>query len=146
MWSANVVTGNELSISSITATELAAEFGTPAFIMDEADFRARATRWNTALSKAFGEEAGTVYYAAKAFICVETARWIKDVGIGIDVCTGGELAVALAGGIDPFALHPFHAEPSRSGNLRRHEIVFRLSADHNQAALQRRRMFFGIGK
>ena len=101
MWSANVVTGNELSISSITATELAAEFGTPAFIMDEADFRARATAWNTALNQAFGSEAGTVYYAAKAFICVETARWIKDVGIGIDVCTGGELAVALAGGIDP---------------------------------------------
>ena len=101
MWSANVVTGNELSISSITATELAAEFGTPAFIMDEADFRARATAWNTALNQAFGAEAGTVYYAAKAFICVETARWIKDVGIGIDVCTGGELAVALAGGIDP---------------------------------------------
>ena len=101
MWSSNVATGNELSISSITATELAQKFGTPAFIMDEADFRARATRWNTALSKAFGVDAGTVYYAAKAFICVETARWIKDVGIGIDVCTGGELAVALAGGIDP---------------------------------------------
>ena len=101
MWSSNVATGNELSISSITATELAQEFGTPAFIMDEADFRARATRWNTALKEAFGGEAGTVYYAAKAFICVETARWIRDVGIGIDVCTGGELAVALAGGIDP---------------------------------------------
>ena len=101
MWSSNVVTGNELSISSIRATKLAEEFGTPAFIMDEADFRARATRWDTALSKAFGVDAGTVYYAAKAFICVETARWIRDIGIGIDVCTGGELAVALAGGIDP---------------------------------------------
>jgi diaminopimelate decarboxylase len=42
-----------------------------------------------------------VYYAAKAFICTEVARWIKDIGIGIDVCTGGELSVALAGGIDP---------------------------------------------
>ena len=37
----------------------------------------------------------------KAFICTEVARWIKDIGIGIDVCTGGELAVALAGAIDP---------------------------------------------
>ena len=101
MWSSNVARDNELSISSITATQLAEEFGTPAFIMDEADFRARAARWNAALNDAFGKDAGTVYYAAKAFICVETARWIKDVGIGIDVCTGGELAVALAGGIDP---------------------------------------------
>ena len=101
MWSSHVKTGTELTISSIPATALAKEFGTPAFIMDEADFRDRAVAWNTALNKAFGGNAGTVYYAAKAFICVEVARWIKDIGIGIDVCTGGELAVALKGGIDP---------------------------------------------
>ena len=104
MWSANVATGNELSISGITATALAKEFATPAFIMDEADFRARACSWNSALNAGFGEDAGTVYYAAKAFICTEVARWIKDIGIGIDVCTGGELAVALAGGIDPLKI------------------------------------------
>ena len=101
MWSSHVKTGAELTISSIPATALAKEFGTPAFIMDEADFRERAAAWNTALSNAFGSNTGTVYYAAKAFICVEVARWIKDLGIGIDVCTGGELAVALKGGIDP---------------------------------------------
>lgn len=101
MWSSHVKTGAELTISSISATDLAKEFGTPAFIMDEADFRDRAAAWNTALNNAFESNAGTVYYAAKAFICVEVARWIKDVGIGIDVCTGGELAVALKGGIDP---------------------------------------------
>ena len=101
MWSSHVKTGTELTISSISATALAKEFGTPAFIMDESDFRERAAAWNTALNNAFGSNPGTVYYAAKAFICVEVARWIKDIGIGIDVCTGGELAVALKGGIDP---------------------------------------------
>jgi diaminopimelate decarboxylase len=101
MWSSHVKTGPELTISSISATALAKEFGTPAFIMDESDFRDRAVAWNAALNNAFGSNAGTVYYAAKAFICVEVARWIKDIGIGIDVCTGGELAVALKGGIDP---------------------------------------------
>lgn len=101
MWPLSVALTNELSISGIPASKLAHEFGTPAFIMDEADFRARATNWNSALVNAFGENAGNVYYAAKAFICTEVARWIKDIGIGIDVCTGGELAVALAGGIDP---------------------------------------------
>ena len=101
MWSSNVLTGKELSISGISATALAQEFATPAFIMDEADFRARAISWDDALKSAFGENAGTVYYAAKAFLCTEVARWIKDIGIGIDVCTGGELAVALAGGVDP---------------------------------------------
>ncbi|NCX37020.1 MAG: diaminopimelate decarboxylase [Actinobacteria bacterium] len=101
MWSSHVKTGTELTISSISVTALAKEFGTPAFIMDEADFRERVSAWNTALNNAFGSNAGTVYYAAKAFICVEVARWIRDLGIGIDVCTGGELTVALKGGIDP---------------------------------------------
>ncbi|CAB5119206.1 MAG: diaminopimelate decarboxylase [Actinobacteria bacterium] len=101
MWSEHVSTGDELSISGIKATDLSREFGTPAFIMDEDDFRLRAKNWDSALKNAFGNDAGVVYYAAKAFICTEVARWIKDIGIGIDVCTGGELAVALAGAIDP---------------------------------------------
>ena len=101
MWSSSVTTGAELSIAGITAKELAKEFGTPTFFIDEADFRARALAWNAALQEAFGDKAGTVYYASKAFACTEVARWIKDLGIGIDVSTGGEMAVALAGGIDP---------------------------------------------
>jgi diaminopimelate decarboxylase len=101
MWSSSVKTGSELSIAGITAKQLAKEFGTPTFFIDEADFRARALAWNDALKEAFGDKAGTVYYASKAFSCTEVARWIKDLGIGIDVSTGGEMAVALAGGIDP---------------------------------------------
>lgn len=101
MWSSSVTTGAELSISGISAKDLAKEFGTPTFFIDEADFRARALAWNDALKEAFGDKAGTVYYASKAFSCTEVARWIKDLGIGIDVSTGGEMAVALAGGIDP---------------------------------------------
>ncbi|MFM1985361.1 MAG: hypothetical protein RLZZ295_527 [Actinomycetota bacterium] len=101
MWSSSVTTGAELSIAEISAKDLAKEFGTPTFFIDEADFRARALAWNTALKEAFGDKAGTVYYASKAFACTEVARWIKDLGIGIDVSTGGEMAVALAGGIDP---------------------------------------------
>ncbi len=101
MWSSSVKAGEQLSISGISAKELAQEFGTPAFFIDESDFRSRALAWNTALTQSFGSHAGIVYYAAKAFICTEVGRWIKDTGIGIDVCTGGELAVALAAGIDP---------------------------------------------
>ena len=101
MWSSSVTTGAELSIAGISAKDLAKQFGTPTFFIDEADFRARALAWNEALKDAFGDKAGTVYYASKAFSCTEVARWIKDLGIGIDVSTGGEMAVALAGGIDP---------------------------------------------
>jgi len=101
MWSSSVTTGAELSIAGLTAKSLGQEFGTPTFFIDEADFRERALAWDKALKDAFGPNAGTVYYASKAFICTEVARWIKEIGIGIDVSTGGEMAVALAGGIDP---------------------------------------------
>ena len=101
MWSSSVITGAELSIAGITAKTLAKDFGTPTFFIDEADFRERALAWDKALKDAFGANAGTVYYASKAFICTELARWINELGIGIDVSTGGEMAVALAGGIDP---------------------------------------------
>jgi len=102
MWSRNISFSNgELHLSGISASKLAKDFGTPAFFIDEADFRARATAWNNALRDEFGSHAGTVYYAAKAFISVAVAQWVRECGIGIDVCTGGELAVALAGGIDP---------------------------------------------
>jgi diaminopimelate decarboxylase len=102
LWPAGVSFNNGvLHISGISAQSLAKEFATPAFFIDEDDFRARALGWNKALNQSFGGNAGNVYYAAKAFISVEVARWIADCGIGIDVCTGGELAVALAGGIDP---------------------------------------------
>jgi diaminopimelate decarboxylase len=102
MWSRNIsFTNGELHLSGISASKLAEEYGTPTFFIDEADFRERAIGWNNALRDEFGSHAGTVYYAAKAFISVAVAQWIKDCGIGIDVCTGGELAVALAGGIDP---------------------------------------------
>ena len=101
MWSSSIQTGTELSIAGISAKDLAKEFGTPTFFIDEVDFRVRALAWNTALKEAFGDKAGSVYYASKAFTCTEVARWIKDLGIGIDVITGGEMAVALAAGIDP---------------------------------------------
>ena len=101
MWSSSVTTGVELSLAGITAKILAKEFGTPTFFIDEADFRERALAWDKALKDSFGPHAGTVYYASKAFICTELARWINELGIGIDVSTGGEMAVALAGGIDP---------------------------------------------
>ncbi len=102
MWSSAVSFNQEgLAIGGLTARALASEFGTPTFFIDENHFRSRAQLWADALNANFGDSAGTVYYAAKAFICTDVARWIKEIGIGIDVCTGGELAVALAGGIDP---------------------------------------------
>jgi diaminopimelate decarboxylase len=102
MWSPAIsFEKGSLTVSGLSARQLATEFGTPTFFIDEDHFRARAQAWARSLESHFGASAGEVYYAAKAFICTDVARWIKEEGIGIDVCTGGELAVALAGGIDP---------------------------------------------
>ena len=98
IWSANVSFANgSLVVAGCAATELAKDFGTPAFILDEADFRARATEYKNELEKVFPNS--TVYYAGKAFLCVELVRWLSELGLGVDVATGGELAVALAGKI-----------------------------------------------
>jgi diaminopimelate decarboxylase len=102
VWSSGVGFENgRLHLSGISARTLASEYGTPAFFLDETDFRNRAAAWGKALRDTFDENAGTVYYAAKAFICIEVARWVAQSGIGLDVCTGGELAVALAAGFPP---------------------------------------------
>lgn len=102
MWSKNVsFDGGALHLSGISAAHLAKEFGTPAFFLDEDAYRSRALDWQNGLQAEFGAHAGNIYYAAKSFICTAVAQWIAEIGIGIDVCTGGELAAALAGGINP---------------------------------------------
>ena len=90
-----------LTIGGCSTNELAEKFGTPAFIFDESDFKDRAIQWRDSLEQHFGDHAGTVYYAAKAFISKEVTRWVEAAGLGLDVCTGGELAVAIAADFPP---------------------------------------------
>nr|WP_108925301.1 diaminopimelate decarboxylase [Mycobacterium montefiorense] len=83
-------------IAGIPVTDLAQQYGTPLFVIDEDDFRARCKE----IAAAFG--GGTnVHYAAKAFLCTEIARWIDEEGLSLDVCTGGELAIALHANFPP---------------------------------------------
>ena len=86
--------GGQLSIANCSAINLVKEFGSPIFVLDQDDFFMRTNAWRTALDTSFGS--GQLYYAAKSFICVEVARWLKQLKVGLDVCSGGELAVALA--------------------------------------------------
>ncbi|NDA95825.1 MAG: diaminopimelate decarboxylase [Actinobacteria bacterium] len=90
-----------ITIGGCSVIELAEQFGTPAFIIDEADFKARAKQWKSGLDRYFATNAGTAYYAAKAFISRDVARWVAEAGLGLDVCTGGELAVAIAAEFPP---------------------------------------------
>lgn len=71
-------------IAGIPLTQLAQEYGTPLFVIDEDDFRSRCRE----TAAAFGSGAN-VHYAAKAFLCSEVARWISEEGLCLDVCTGG---------------------------------------------------------
>jgi diaminopimelate decarboxylase len=96
LWSDGVGKDDDgvLTVAGLDATELAARVGTPAYVIDEADLRARAR----AFAEAFA--GWHVYYAAKSFLCTAVARWVTEEGLGLDTCTGGELSVAQRAGVD----------------------------------------------
>jgi diaminopimelate decarboxylase len=91
-----------LTLGGIAATELREQFGTPLWILDEDEIRERARRVLAAFRTAAGRHGAEarVYYAGKAFLSAEVVRWVTDEGLAVDVCTGGELALALAAGAD----------------------------------------------
>jgi diaminopimelate decarboxylase len=95
-----------LSIAGLGADALVAEFGTPVYVVDEEDARGRATAIREAFDREFARvgSSAKVYYAGKAFLTTEVARWMVAAGLNIDVCSGGELAVVLAAGVDPARL------------------------------------------
>src|SRR5215467_15746348 len=85
-----------LTLGGVDVRDLAAEFGTPLYVCDEEDVRSRCREY----LDAFAPE-GRVFYAAKAFCSRAVLRWVTEEGLGVDVCTGGELEVALSAGVDP---------------------------------------------
>lgn len=72
-----------VTVGGIPVTQLAEEYGTPAYLLDEADFRERARAWRTA----FGDDAD-VFYAGKAFLSRAVVRWLDEEGLNLDVCSG----------------------------------------------------------
>ena len=94
-----------LVIGGISVLDLAATHGTPALILDEADFRARAAAFQSAYTDR--DVPGSVSFAGKSFLSATTVRWLAEEGLGMDVCTGGELALACAAGfpVERISLH-----------------------------------------
>jgi diaminopimelate decarboxylase len=90
-----------LALGGVDVRDLAAEYGTPAYVLDEADFRSRCRDFVQAFRDA------DVHYAAKAFCSLASLRWVVEEGLGLDVCSGGELAAALRAGVpvDRIAFH-----------------------------------------
>ncbi|HEY1488586.1 MAG TPA: diaminopimelate decarboxylase [Micromonosporaceae bacterium] len=97
LWPASVTRDPDgvLSIGGIRVDDIAATHSTPAYVLDEADLRARAAAFRDAFAPA------TIYYAGKAFLSKAIVRIVADEGLSLDVCSGGELATALAAGMPP---------------------------------------------
>jgi diaminopimelate decarboxylase len=81
-----------LAVGGCDITQLAEEFGTPLYVYDEATLRARCREFLGEFQKRYPRSA--VIYACKAFINVALARILMEEGLGLDVVSGGELAVA----------------------------------------------------
>ena len=108
VWSTNAHrdTRGEISFAGVSANELATQFGTPLYIVDEDDARGRARTIREAFDREFARIGTTakVYYAGKAFLSAEVVRWMLAEGLNIDTCSGGEIALALAAGAEPARL------------------------------------------
>jgi diaminopimelate decarboxylase len=101
-----------LEVGGVSLPDLAAAINTPAYVLDEADFRARARSFRDAFS------AYDVFYAGKAFICTTVATWIEEEGLNLDVCSAGELTVALRAGFPPERIG-YHGNTKTYPELRR---------------------------
>jgi diaminopimelate decarboxylase len=92
-----------LEVGGCDVVELAAEFGTPAYVYAEDDMRARARSFVEAFRAR--TEHFEVIYASKAFPCTAVYRLFAEEGLSADVASGGELHLALAAGMDPKRLY-----------------------------------------
>ncbi|MEU6659602.1 diaminopimelate decarboxylase [Streptomyces sp. NPDC046821] len=115
VWSRTVTRGADgaVSVGGIEVARLAEEFGTPAYFLDEDDFRARCRAWRDA----FGPDAD-VFYAGKAFLSRAVVRWLHEEGLNLDVCSGGELATALSAGM-PAGRIAFHGNNKSEEEIER---------------------------
>ncbi|MGW7193794.1 diaminopimelate decarboxylase, partial [Streptomyces sp. NPDC054838] len=84
-----------VSVAAVALTEVAERFGTPAYVLDEGEVRERCRRYRRAFPDA------EVLYAAKAFLCRAMVRWVDEEGLGLDVCSAGELELAVTAGFPP---------------------------------------------
>ena len=94
-----------LEVGRCDVTRLAAEFGTPLYIMDEAAIRANCRAYRAAFESRYPKN--KIYYASKAFLTLAMARIVAEEGLNMDVASMGELYVALQAGFPPerLALH-----------------------------------------
>ncbi|WP_327418059.1 diaminopimelate decarboxylase [Streptomyces sp. NBC_01233] len=84
-----------LAVGGVSLAEIAERFDTPAYVLDEGEVRGRCRRYRDAFPEAH------VLYAAKAFLSRAVVRWVDEEGLGLDVCSAGELELAVTAGFPP---------------------------------------------
>ena len=102
LWSTTVRRDDDgvMQVGGVPLPQIAEEVGTPAFVIDEVDFRQRMTAWRDAFAATGTEPGMTVYYAGKSFLCGTVVDWVATDGLNLDVCSHEELQLALAAGFD----------------------------------------------
>jgi diaminopimelate decarboxylase len=88
-----------LAVGGCALADVAAEFGTPALVFDEQGLRERAREYREAFRARHPDT--DVHFASKALPCAPVLRILAEEGLGCDVASAGELAIALAAGFDP---------------------------------------------
>ena len=113
LWSRTAVKADGvLSVGGVPLPDLVAAHGSPAYVLDEDDFRSRARGFRD------GFAGYDVYYAGKAFLSTAVARWVDEEGLCLDVCSAGELLVAERAGF-PMARVEYHGNNKTSAELER---------------------------
>jgi len=96
------IDGGDLRMGGCSLTEIAAEFGTPAFVFDEQALRDRARAFVDGLASRYPRS--RVCFATKSFPSASMISILASEGLGFDVVGEGELRIALAGGADPASI------------------------------------------
>lgn len=99
-------TAGHLMVGGCDAIDLAKEYGTPLYVMNEAVIRNNLRAYKNAFEKYYGGN-GRAYFASKAFCCLEMCRIVKSEGLGLDVVSGGELYTAMKAEFPPEIIN-FH--------------------------------------
>ena len=104
-----------LNIGGCNTLDLANEYGTPLYVFDEDTIRNRCRSFVQEFQKRVPET--QVVYASKAYINPVLVRMLTEESLGLDVVSGGELAVAIAGGLSPTQVY-FHGNNKTPQELR----------------------------
>ncbi len=88
-----------LTVGGVDTVELAQEYGTPLYVLDEDAIRLRCKLYRTAMAEAFGQGSAP-HYASKALSCKAIYRIMAEEGMGVDLVSLGELYTARAAGYD----------------------------------------------